>query len=97
MDKRDFSADIRLIWISLLAMPIGIVCALLALVLQRLIGFFTNLFYFQKLAIPSELVSPLHGASGAGLAGGSRSGRRRADNRTHGSVRLGSHPGPRYT
>ena len=66
MSKRDFSADVRLVWISFLAMPIGILCAILALVLQRLIGLFTNLFYYQKLAIPTEMLSPLHGAQAMG-------------------------------
>jgi hypothetical protein len=34
--------------ISLLAMVIGVVCAFVALVLLRLIGLFTNLFYFGR-------------------------------------------------
>jgi H+/Cl- antiporter ClcA len=66
-EKGDFTADTRLIWISALAIPTGVVCAFVALVLQRLIGFFTNLFYYQTLAIPTELVSPVAGANALGL------------------------------
>ena len=42
--------------ISVMAMVIGLVGAFVALALLRLIGFFTNLFYYQRLG--SALVSP---------------------------------------
>ena len=58
LTKGDFTADRRLIWLSLLAIPVGLACAALALLLQRLIGLFTNLFYFADFSIPGELVSP---------------------------------------
>ncbi|HEY7308261.1 MAG TPA: chloride channel protein [Gemmataceae bacterium] len=45
--KGDFTAELRLLWISGLAVGIGALCALLAWVLQRLIYFFTNIFYYQ--------------------------------------------------
>jgi chloride channel protein, CIC family len=64
MNKGDFTADLRLIWIALLAVPVGAVCALVALVLQRLIGFFTNVFYYHSLAIPNHLVQPPTDMSG---------------------------------
>jgi chloride channel protein, CIC family len=65
-EKGDFTADVRLIWITLFAIPVGILCAFVALVLQRLIGFFTNLFYhFDPHALlhldfylPNKLPSP---------------------------------------
>ncbi len=66
MEKRDFTADLRLIWISLLALPIGVLCGFLALVLQRLIGLFTNIFYYQHFSIPTELLSPVQGVATMG-------------------------------
>ena len=56
--KGDFTADLRIIWISALAIPIGLLCAVVALVLQRMIALFTNIFYFQSITIPHELISP---------------------------------------
>lgn len=53
----DFTATRRLFPISLLAMVIGVVCAFVALVLLRLIGLFTNLFYFGRWN--TALVSPV--------------------------------------
>ena len=50
MQKGDFTAGIRLLWISALAVAIGVICAFVAVVLLWLIGFFTNLFYFQELS-----------------------------------------------
>lgn len=44
----DFTCTPRLIWIALLALPIGYVSAWLALFLLRLIGLFTNLFFYQR-------------------------------------------------
>ncbi|HVN37107.1 MAG TPA: chloride channel protein [Myxococcota bacterium] len=58
MSGADFTADRRLVWLSLLAIPVGLVCGAMALLLLRLIGFFTELFYFGRLAIPHEIVSP---------------------------------------
>ena len=46
-----FTAEVRLVVISAIAMAIGACCALAALVLLRLIDLFTNLFYFQHLAL----------------------------------------------
>jgi chloride channel protein, CIC family len=44
----DFTTTLRVIPISCLAMLIGVLCAFVALVLLRLIGLFTNLFYFGR-------------------------------------------------
>jgi CIC family chloride channel protein len=53
----DFTTTWRVVPISLLAMVIGVVCAFVALVLLRLIGLFTNLFYFGRWN--TALVSPV--------------------------------------
>jgi H+/Cl- antiporter ClcA/predicted transcriptional regulator len=50
MQKGDFTAGVRLLWIATLAIGIGAICAAVAVVLLGLIGFFTNLFYFQQLS-----------------------------------------------
>src|SRR3954447_15546513 len=52
----DFTASRRLVPISALAICIGIIGAFVALVLLKLIGLFTNLFYFQRWT--TQLVSP---------------------------------------
>ncbi len=52
----DFTTTIRVVPISLLAMLIGVICAFVALVLLRLIGLFTNLFYYGHWS--SAMVSP---------------------------------------
>src|ERR1051326_1192363 len=58
IEKRlaDFTADSRLLVLTALAAVVGIVSAVVALVLVRLIGFFTNLFYYGRLS--GALVSP---------------------------------------
>jgi H+/Cl- antiporter ClcA len=52
----DFTADARLLPISLLAIAIGLVATGVAMALLRLIGLFTNLFYFHRWS--TEMVSP---------------------------------------
>jgi len=52
----DFTATWRMLPIALLAMAIGVVCAYVALALLRLIGLFTNLFYYGRW--DTQLVSP---------------------------------------
>jgi H+/Cl- antiporter ClcA len=49
-ERGDFSAERRLVWLSGLAILIGASCTFIAVFLQGLIGFFTNLFYFQELS-----------------------------------------------
>ena len=52
----DFSTTLRVLPISALAVVIGALCAFVALALLRLIGLFTNLFYFGRWS--TSLVSP---------------------------------------
>jgi CIC family chloride channel protein len=52
----DFTTSVRVIPISLLAIVIGAICAYVALALLRLIGLFTNLFYYGRLG--TAMVSP---------------------------------------
>jgi H+/Cl- antiporter ClcA len=49
--KGDFTAGVRLLWISALALVVGALCAFVALLLLWLIGFFTNLFYYHTFDI----------------------------------------------
>jgi len=53
----DFTTTWQVIPISLLALVIGVVCAFVALALLRLIGLFTNLFYFGRWS--TAMVSPV--------------------------------------
>src|SRR5215472_8904275 len=53
----DFTATWRVFPISLLALVIGVICAFVALALLRLIGLFTNLFYFGRWN--TALISPV--------------------------------------
>lgn len=53
----DFTTSWRVVLISLLALGIGVVGAFVALALLRLIGLFTNLFFFQRWR--TDLVSPV--------------------------------------
>ena len=55
-DLGDFTTTPRLLTVSGLAIAIGILSAFVALGLLKLIGFFTNLFFYQRVA--TELVSP---------------------------------------
>ena len=59
----DFTTTWRVLPISLLAMGIGALCAIVALVLLRLIGLFTNLFYFGRWS--TAMVSPAGNHLGA--------------------------------
>src|SRR5215469_323532 len=53
----DFTTTWRVIPISALAIVIGVVSAYVALALLRLIGFFTNLFFYGR--VRTDLVSPV--------------------------------------
>jgi chloride channel protein, CIC family len=59
----DFTANRRLILLSLIAVAIGVLSAFVALALLRLIGLFTNLFFYQRWA--TTLVSPVGNQLGA--------------------------------
>jgi H+/Cl- antiporter ClcA len=52
----DFTITPRVLWIASLAVPIGLISSVVALVLLRLIGLFTNLFFFGRWS--TTLVSP---------------------------------------
>ena len=51
VEKGDFTAKPRLIFISTIALVVGALCALVAVVLMWLIGFFTNVFFYHQLAV----------------------------------------------
>lgn len=47
-ERGDFTLAPRALWIAALAIPIGAVSAVFALILLRLISFFTNVFYYGR-------------------------------------------------
>ena len=55
-DLGDFTTTPRMVPIALLAILIGLFSSVVALVLLKMIAFFTNLFYYHRLS--TELVSP---------------------------------------
>ena len=55
--RGDFTANPRVLVVTLMAMLIGVISAFVALALTKLISFFTNLFYYQQLSA-TELASP---------------------------------------
>jgi len=59
----DFTTGWRVLWIALLAICIGILSSYIAFLLLRLIGLFTNLFFYQRLS--TEFTSPAHHHLGA--------------------------------
>jgi len=52
----DYTADARLITLSVMAALVGVISAFVALALVRLIGLFTHLAYFHR--FDTSLVSP---------------------------------------
>ncbi len=56
----DFTTPPRVIWISLLAIGIGLVSAFIALFLLKLISLFTNLFFFQRWSISAASPAANH-------------------------------------
>jgi H+/Cl- antiporter ClcA/predicted transcriptional regulator len=56
----DFTTSRRVLRISLLAVGIGVIAAGIAFVLLRLIAFFTNLFFFQRLSFTSASPADNH-------------------------------------
>src|SRR6516162_101735 len=53
----DFTATPQLLTVSLLAIAVGALSAFVALALLKLIGLFTNIFFYQRLQ--SDMVSPV--------------------------------------
>jgi chloride channel protein, CIC family len=64
--RGDFTANPRVLVLTLMAVFIGVASAFIALVLTKLIGLFTNLFYYQRFAI-GEFISPAPGAIHIGV------------------------------
>ncbi len=89
----DFTTTYRVIPLSLAAVAIGIATAYIAWALLRLIGLFTNLFYFGRWS--TNFVSPAQNHLGAMGGAGARC--RIAHHRTHGSLRVGAHSRPRHS
>ena len=89
----DFTTTPRVIPISALAMVIGVVCAFVALALLRLIGLFTNLFYFGRWS--TSLVSPA--GNHLGLSSRAGASRGRADHRRDGAIRIGANSRSRHS
>ena len=58
----DFTTTPRVLLLSLLATAIGLLSALVALGMLRLIGLFSNLFYFQRWSLEPD--SPAHNTLG---------------------------------
>lgn len=58
--RGDFSANRRLIFLSVIACAIGAFCAVIAVTLLSLINFFTNLFYFQQFSLSSVTPAQNH-------------------------------------
>ncbi|HXG98081.1 MAG TPA: chloride channel protein [Gemmatimonadales bacterium] len=56
-NRGDFTAKPRVLVVTLMAVFIGVASAFVALVLTKLIGFFTNVFYYQRFAV-GEMTSP---------------------------------------
>ncbi len=48
-NRGDFTANPRVLVVTLMAVFIGVASAFVALALTKLIDFFTNLFYYQRL------------------------------------------------
>lgn len=51
----DFTAEFRLVGISAIAVVVGAICAVVALLLLRMIDLFTNLFYFQEVSLRAQI------------------------------------------
>jgi H+/Cl- antiporter ClcA len=49
--KADFSTNRRVLFISAIAIGIGAVCSLIAVLLLKTINFFTNLFFYQQFSL----------------------------------------------
>src|SRR3989440_3290074 len=64
--RGDFTANPRVLVVTAMAVVIGIASAFVAFALTKLIGFFTNLFYYQRIAI-GEFASPAPGAVHLGV------------------------------
>src|SRR5690606_19263193 len=91
-DLGDFTATSCMLILAALAAVIGAVGAVLAWILLRLIEFFTNLFYYQRLSFRRGVAS----AQFARLAGGVHSDHRWPHPRIDGALRLGTYSRARH-
>ena len=87
----DFTTTPQVLVLAGAGVAIGALSAAVAWALLRLIGVFTNLFFYQRWS--AAMVRRPATASGGSP---SSPGRRRADHRRHGALRLGAHPRPRH-
>ncbi len=59
-DVGDFTAEVRLVGISAIAIVVGALCSVVAVVLLRLIDLFTNLFYYGDLSFVHRIPAGHH-------------------------------------
>ena len=89
----DFTTDWRVIPISLLAIAIGLISSVVAWVLLRLIGLFTNLVLLPSLGHGAGVA----GWKYAGRVGSPGAGRRGAGDRSDGALRVGTNSRARHS
>jgi H+/Cl- antiporter ClcA len=58
--RGDFTADFRLLQIALIAIVVGSLCSVVAVVLLKLIDFFTNLFYYGAFSLAHRIPADHH-------------------------------------
>ena len=83
-ERGDFTAEVRLVGIAGIAIVVGALCSVAAVVLLRLIDLFTNLFYFQTLSLAHRIPADNHLGWWSVLVPGGR----RPDHRPDGALRL---------
>jgi chloride channel protein, CIC family len=59
-DVGDFTAEVRLVGISAIAIVVGALCSVVAVILLRLIDLFTNLFYYWDLSFVHRIPADQH-------------------------------------
>jgi chloride channel protein, CIC family len=59
-ERGDFTADVRLLKIAAIAVVVGSLCAVAAVILLKLIDLFTNLFYYGSLSLVHRIPANHH-------------------------------------
>lgn len=59
-ERGDFTAEVRLVGIAGIAIVVGVLCSVAAVVLLRLIDLFTNLFYYGMLSFTHRIPADHH-------------------------------------
>ncbi len=59
-ERGDFTADVRLLKIAAIAVVVGSLCAVAAVILLKLIDLFTNLFYYGSLSLVHRIPADHH-------------------------------------